>query len=269
MNASEIIKRNNVTIIGEGSKTLMLAHGFGCDQQMWRFLAPRLASDYRLLLFDYVGSGGSDITAFDADRYASVDGYAQDVIEIIDALELKNINMVGHSVSSNISLIASQARPDLFDRLIFICPTPRFLNSPPDYFGGFDQEDIQDLIDLMDMSYMGFANKLAPMVAGEDINSTLSQELSTSFCAIDPKAAKAFAEATFFADCRNLLPLNRHQSLIIQSRFDALAPEHVGEYMHETMPQSTLRVIEAVGHCLHMSHPREVYAAIQDFMIEA
>ncbi|MYL23199.1 alpha/beta fold hydrolase [Halomonas alkaliantarctica] len=261
-----IRRRNNVTVRGQGERTLMLAHGFGCDQKMWRFLIPRLERHYTLVLFDYVGSGNSDTSAFDVERYARLEGYAQDILDICEALSLKDVTLIGHSVSSIIGLIACETAPERFSRLVMIAPSPSFQNHPPDYYGGFEQEDLQDLLDLMDMNYIDWANYLAPLVMDKQNGDTLVNELSDSFCSIDPVAAKTFAQATFTADYRHILPDTPCPTLIVQSKHDALAPQHIGHYMHDVMPHSTLLMIDTVGHCPHMSHPRQVLDAVLDFL---
>lgn len=264
--AAEVIRRNYVTRLGEGSRTLMLAHGFGCDQNMWRFITPGLTGDNQIILFDYVGFGRSDIKAFDLERYRTLEGYAQDVIEICEALELENVTLIGHSVSATIGLIATLENPGFFERQIMICPSPCFLNKPPDYRGGFEREDLEEMLDLMDKNYIGWSQYLAPLVAGMSADEELIGELSGSFCSTDPVIAKIFAKATFFSDYRYLLPQSRHPALLLQSEYDALAPVTVGTYMHEHMPDSLLRVLPAEGHCLQMTHPQSVIDEIGNYL---
>lgn len=266
MGPDDLIKRNNIKVIGEGDRTLLMAHGFGCDQNMWRYITPALTPHYRVVLFDYVGSGNSDLSAYSRQRYSRLEGYAQDIIEICESLELERTVLIGHSVSSIIGLIASIEAPEFFERMIMVCPSPCFLNKPPDYRGGFEREDLQELIDLMDKNYIGWANYLTPILLGASSNETLVGELSGRFCSTDPVIAKTFAQATFFSDYRNLLPKTKHPSLILQSQTDALAPVEVGEYMNAHMPESTLAVIPAEGHCLHMTHPDEVIDEIYRYL---
>jgi sigma-B regulation protein RsbQ len=250
----EVLKKNNVNVIGTGKKTLLLAHGFGCDQNMWRFMLPALTPHYKVVLFDYVGSGKSDLCHYDKARYSSLEGYAQDVLDVCEALALKDVIFVGHSVSSMIGLIASLNRPDFFSQLVMICPSPCFLNFKPDYFGGFEKADLEELIDLMDKNYIGWANYLAPLVMGANNSEKLVGELSGSFCSTDPIVAKTFAKATFFSDYRHLLKEAKHPALIFQSSQDALAPIDIGKYVAEELPLAKLHIIEAHGHCLHMTH---------------
>ncbi|WP_231401288.1 MULTISPECIES: alpha/beta fold hydrolase [Alteromonas] len=261
-----VLTRNNVKVIGSGPQVLMLAHGFGCDQTMWQYLIPYLESSaetrFTFVLFDYVGSGQSDVNGYQKSRYETLDGYAQDVLDICDALSLSDITFVGHSVSSVIGMIASLQQPEYFKQLVMVCPSPCFLNLPPDYYGGFDKADLEELINLMDKNYLGWASYLAPLVMGDGHDTNFKIELEESFCSTDPKFAKPFAKATFFSDYRQLLPRIDKPVLILQSQQDALAAVSIGEYMQSEIPNATLHVIDSHGHCLHMTNPREVAAKI-------
>ena len=261
-----ILTRNHVHTEGTSGPVLLHAHGFGCNQTMWNQVTPAFAATHRQVLFDYVGSGQSDISAFNATRYATLQGYAQDVLEVCDALDLRQgVTFVGQSVSCSVGLMAAIARPELFERMVLLGPSPCFLNHPPDYFGGFERDDLDDLLKLMDQNYMGWANYLAPVVAGAGNNDAVAEELTGSFCSTDPVVARAFAQATFFADNRADLPRVKPPCLVLQHRHDALAPVSVGEYMHAHLPNSTLKILEVAGHCAHMSHPALVIAAMQDY----
>jgi sigma-B regulation protein RsbQ len=264
--ANQIIKRNNVNILGSGEKTLVLAHGFGCDQNMWRFMLPALTPYYKVVLFDYVGSGKSDISHYDQARYSSLEGYAQDILDICEALDLQDVTFVGHSVSSMTCLIASIQKPTAFSQLIMICPTPCFLNFKPDYIGGFEKADLEELIDLMDKNYIGWANYLAPLLIGANHSEILVAELSGSFCSTDPVMAKTFAVATFFSDYRHLLKEAKHPVLIFQSSQDALASTDIGDYMLQQLPDAKLKLIEAEGHCLHMTHPDIINQELKNYI---
>lgn len=266
MDPDDLVHRNNIKIIGKGERTLLMAHGFGCDQNMWRFITPALTRNYRVVLFDYVGSGNSDLSAYNRQRYSHLEGYARDIIEICDALQLERVTLVGHSVSSIIGLIAAIDAPEFFERMVMICPSPCFLNHPPDYRGGFERDDLQELIDLMDKNYIGWANYLTPILLGANSSEALVGELSGRFCSTDPLIAKTFAQATFFSDYRHLLAQAKHPSLILQSQTDSLAPVEVGEYMNARMPESTLQVVPAEGHCLHMTHPDDVINSIEGYL---
>jgi len=261
-----VVARNNVTINGSGSTVLMLAHGFGCDQNMWRHLLPYFDEQYTVILFDYVGCGASDYSAYDKDRYSSLTGYAQDVLEICEALSLKDVTFIGHSVSSMIGMHAAIQSPHIFSKLAMICPSPCFLNFPPEYEGGFDKEDLEELINLMDKNYVGWANYLAPLVMGQATDAALTQELETSFCSTDPKYAKPFAKATFFSDDRAMLAKLSLPTLILQSKHDNLASTAVGEYMAQFIPNSQLEVVDAHGHCLHMTNPSIVFSYLREFV---
>ena len=228
MHSGGVINKNNVNISGAGDTTIVLAHGFGCDQRMWRYLQPYLLKNYKLVLFDYVGSGRSDPSSYRPERYEQLDGYSQDIIDVCDELGLKDVVLIGHSVSSMIAMLCAQDRPELVSHLIMICPSPCFLNKPPDYLGGFEEEDLRELINLMDKNYIGWANHLAPLVMGANAEQEFTAELSDSFCSTDPRYLKPFAEATFFSDFRHLLPEIAHPTLIIQSKADNLADVKIG-----------------------------------------
>lgn len=258
------IRRNNVTVRGDGEQTLVLAHGFGCDQNMWRALEPHL-DGFRLVIFDYTGSGRSDLSQFDPVRHSQLEGFAEDLGEICDALDIRNATLVGHSVSGMIGLMAAIARPERFSKLVMVCPSPCFLNLPG-YTGGFEREDLEELLTLMDHNYIGWATHLAPVVTGQPAGSELSQELSGSFCSTDPFMAKIFAEATFLSDHRGLLGKSAHPVLILQSARDVLAPPAVGDYLLNSLPHAKIEVIDADGHYLHMTHPEIVAQNIRHFV---
>jgi sigma-B regulation protein RsbQ len=262
-----VTRRNNVHVMGDHGPVLLYAHGFGCSQDMWTRVTPAFAATHRQVLFDYVGSGKSDLTAFDTKRYAKLQGYTQDLIEVCDALGLhEGVTFVGHSVSCSIGLLATIERPALFDRLVLLGPSPCFLNHPPEYKGGFEPEDLEGLLTLMDQNYMGWAQYLAPLVAGASGAGEVAGTLTDSFCSTDPTVAKVFARATFFADNRADLPKVRRPSLILQHRHDNLAPLGVGDYLHAHLPQSRLQVLESAGHCAHLSNPDLVIEAMRGYL---
>ena len=261
-----IIERNNVRIFGKGNKTLMFAHGFGCDQNMWRFITPAFENEYQIVLFDYVGCGKSDLAAYNTERYSALNGYAQDVVEICDALQLRDILFVGHSVSCMIGLLASVERPELFHNMVFVCPSPRYMNDE-DYVGGFEKQDLEGLMDVMDNNFIGWASFLAPVVMKNDDQPELAEELEKSFCSIDPKITRKFAEVTFFSDNRKDLKNLKVPSLILQCSEDAIAPDEIGEYMLHNVNGSTLKKMQATGHCPHMSHPDETISLIKEFLL--
>lgn len=234
---------------------------------MWDRVTPAFESSHKQVLFDYVGSGRSDIAAFDLDKYASLSGYAQDVLDICDALDLKSgVIFIGHSVSCSVGLLALIARPGLFAKLVLIGPNPCFVNHAPEYIGGFEKEDLEGLLALMDQNYIGWANYLAPVVSAQGESGAVAAELSDSFCSTDPQAAKVFARTAFFSDNRADLPKVTLPCLILQHRTDTLAPVSVGEYVHAHLAGSTLKVLEVQGHCAHMSEPALVIDAMREFL---
>jgi sigma-B regulation protein RsbQ len=261
----DVLRRNNVRVFGSGSQPMLFAHGFGCDQNMWRFVTPAFEKDYRIVLFDYVGSGKSDLGAYDAARYASLDGYAKDILDICDALDLRNVILVGHSVSGMIGVLAANREPQRFAHLILVGPSPRYINDEG-YVGGFERADIEGLLEMMDKNFIGWANFLAPAIMKNSDRPELGEELTESFCSTDPVIARRFAEATFFADNRDDLPVVRVPSLILQCADDMIAPNEVGDYLHRSIPGSKLMVMDVSGHCPHMSHPEETVQAIQEYL---
>ncbi len=266
---SPALTRHNVHTFGAGSVPMMFAHGFGCDQNMWRFVTPAFEDEYRIVLFDYVGSGKSDLGEYSPERYGNLDGYTQDVLDICAELDLEDVIFVGHSVSSVVGMLASIREPGRFARLILVGPSPRYINEPPAYVGGFERADIEGLLDVMEKNYIGWANFLAPVVMKNEERPELTRELEESFCSTDPKIARRFAEATFFSDNRDDLPKVPVPSLIMQCSEDAIAPPDVGEYLHRHLPRSTLRVLRATGHCPHMSHPEETIQVIKEYLAAA
>ena len=265
MDLTDVLTRNNVKESGRGTRPMLFAHGFGCDQTMWRFITPAFENDYRIILFDYVGSGKSDSAAYDPERYATLDGYASDVLEICEALDLRDVVFVGHSVSSMIGVLAANREPDRFSQLVMVGPSPRYINDEG-YVGGFERADIEGLLDLMDRNYIGWADFLAPVVMKNPDRPDLTEELHESFCSTDPKITRRFAETTFFSDNRADLASVRVPSLIMQCAEDAIAPVEVGSYLLRTMPDSTLRMMKATGHCPHVSHPEETIEVIRGYL---
>jgi sigma-B regulation protein RsbQ len=245
---------------------MLFAHGFGCDQHMWRRIIPAFEKDFKVIVFDYVGSGKSDLTAYNPQKYSHLQGYADDVLDICRALDLQDVIFVGHSVSSMIGILAANKAPGLFSRLILIGPSARYINDEG-YIGGFARKDIDDLLDTMDKNYIGWANFLGPAIMKNDDRPELGQELTESFCSTDPVIARQFAEVTFFSDNRKDLEKVRVPSLILQCSDDLIAPLAVGEYLHQHIPQSTLEVMAATGHCPHVSAPEETIALMQAYLV--
>jgi sigma-B regulation protein RsbQ len=264
--ASAVLTRNNVIEQGRGTQPMLFAHGFGCDQHMWRYVTPAFENDYRIILFDYVGSGKSDWSAYDADRYSTLDGYARDVLDICEDLDLHDIIFVGHSVSSMIGVLAANAQPERFAQLIMVGPSPRYINDAPDYLGGFERSDIEGLLETMDKNYIGWANSLAPAIMKNPDHPELGAELTESFCSTDPVIAAQFARATFFSDNRADLAQVSTPSLILQCSDDIIAPSSVGDYLNRELSGSTLRVMKATGHCPHMSAPDETVTLIREYL---
>jgi sigma-B regulation protein RsbQ len=261
----DVLKRNNVKVSGSGTQPMLFAHGFGCDQNMWRFVAPAFEDGYRVVQFDYVGAGGSDLDAYDPERYGALEGYAEDILEICHALDLEDVILVGHSVSSMIGVLAANREPERFSRLILVGPSPRYINDPP-YVGGFERADIDGLLEMMDRNYIGWANFLAPAIVKNPDRPELGEELTGSFCSTDPVIARRFAEATFLADNRADLAAVTVPSLILQCSDDMIAPPEVGDYLHAQLAGSTLHQLAATGHCPHMSHPEETIEAIRSYL---
>ena len=261
-----IVERNNVNIIGQGDKTIVFAHGFGCDQSMWRYITPAFQQKYRLVLFDYVGSGNSDLKAYQSEKYKSLEGYAQDVLDIIESMELKNIIFIGHSISSMIGMLASIKCPEYFDKLIMIGPSSRYLNDEDGYIGGFEYSDIKELLAMMEMNFAGWASYLAPIVMNQPENPTLSKELERSFISGNPVFAREFAEVTFLSDYRNDLSKMTVPTLILQCSEDSIVPIEAGEYLHQHIKNSTFQLMEAKGHYPHISHPEETISCILEFL---
>ena len=261
----DVIRRNNVVIKGKGSQVIMFAHGFGCDQNMWRYVAPAFEENYKVILFDHVGAGGSDLSAFIPHKYEKLEGYADDVIEIATALELRNIIFVGHSVSALIGIIASQKSPEVFKSLVLVAPSPSYINDD-DYVGGFTKPQIEELLESLDNNHLGWSMTMAPVIMGNPDRKELGDELANSFCRTDPAIAKHFARTTFLSDKRELLSSVTIPSLILQCSDDVIAPQEVGKYMHQQMTGSQLVLMQATGHCPNLSAPEETIDAIKKFL---
>jgi len=262
-----VLTRNNVTLAGrEGGPAMVFAHGFGCDQSMWRYLAPAFADRYRLVLFDYVGHGKSELAAYDPARYDSLEGYARDLLEVLEALDITSAVFVGHSVSSMIGALAAIQQPDRFRSLVMVGPSPRYLDDDSvGYVGGFRPADLHGLLDSMDSNYLGWSSTMAPMIMGNEDRPELGEELTNSFCRTDPSIAQQFARVTFFSDNRADLPKVPVPVLVLQCTADVIAPEAVGEYVHAHLPESEYVLLSATGHCPQLSAPAETIAAMQGF----
>lgn len=266
MTKEQITKRNNIKIIGEGNKTLLLSHGFGCDQNMFRFITPEFEKHFKIVLFDHVGSGNSDISAYNFDKYENLNGYAQDIVEICEVLGLSDVTFIGHSVSGVIGILANNLKPIYFSKMVLICPSPKYTNDD-NYDGGFEKRDLEELIDVMENNYEGWASFLAPVVMKNGDKSDLVQELEDSFKNIDPDITRNFAKATFFSDNRKDLRKVKIPTLILQCQDDSIAPTNVGKYVHNEIENSELKLMEATGHCPHMAYPQETIDAMKPFLM--
>ena len=244
---------------------MLFAHGFGCDQNMWRLVVPAFEGTHRVVLFDHVGSGQSDAAAYDRRKYGTLDGYATDVLEICRELELTDIIFVGHSVSAMIGVLAARREPARFRALVLVGPSPRYIDDNG-YVGGFSRQDIEGLLSSLDSNYLGWSSAMAPVIMGNADRPELGQELTNSFCRTDPEIAAHFAQVTFFSDNRDDLPSVETPTLILQCSDDVIAPNAVGEYVHRQMPNSRLVVMAATGHCPNLSAPDETVRAIRDFV---
>ena len=260
-----MVSRNNVNILGQGQRALVFMHGFGCDQNVWRHITPDFEKDWRIVLFDHIGAGKSDLSQYEPQRYSTLQGYADDLIAIVRELELQEVTVVGHSVSAMIAVLAAVKEPALFAKLVLVGPSPCFLNDG-DYRGGFERKDIDDLLSAMDSNFFGWSSMITPVIMGNPDRPELANELNENFCRTDPSIARQFARVTFLSDCRAELGQLRVPALILQCTADALAPLEVGEYLLAQLPGSTLTVMEAAGHCPHLSEPAELIEAMKDWL---
>ncbi len=264
--SKDLFARNNIRISGlERGRPMLFVHGFGCAQGVWRFVTPAFESSHRVILYDHVGSGNADPSAYSSERYGTLEAYAEDLLEIAEHLEVQSGILVGHSVGATIGILAERLRPGLFDHLVLVGPSPRYVNEG-DYIGGFEREDIEGLLDTLASNHLGWSRQMAPVIMGRSDRPELEEELTESFCRTDPKAAEDFARATFLADNREDLPHVRAKALILQCTDDPIAPVSVGEYVHQHIPNSELIVVETSGHCPHMSEPEVVIRAMRDFI---
>jgi sigma-B regulation protein RsbQ len=249
----------------EHGPVMLFAHGFGCDQHMWRYVAPAFEDEFRVVRFDFVGSGGSDLTSYDPQRYSTLQGYADDVLALCAELGLENVTYVGHSVAAMIGVLAEVARPELFARLVLVGPSPRYVDADG-YRGGFSADDIEQLLESLDSNYLGWSGAMAPVIMGNPDRPQLGTELTASFCRTDPEIARRFARVTFTSDNRQELRRVTTPTLILQCRDDIIAPLAVGTYVRDAIPGSTMTVIEATGHCPNLSAPEVTVAAMSDFV---
>jgi sigma-B regulation protein RsbQ len=265
MGSGSAVERNNVVLCGRADgPVVMLVHGFGCDQNLWRRIVPGLEQDFRVVLFDHVGAGHSDLSAWDPQRYATLDGYADDVLRICAELDLRQVVLVGHSVSAMIGVLAVAREPERFAGLVLLCPSPRYIDDAG-YRGGFSQADIDELLDSLDSNYLGWSAAMAPVIMGNPERPELGEELANSFCRTDPVIARAFARTTFLSDNRSDLAHVTVPTLVLQCSSDAIAPREVGEFVRAQIPGSRLVMLAATGHCPQLSAPDATLAAIASF----
>ena len=260
-----LLTRNNVNVSGQGSRAMMFSHGFGCDQSMWEDVAREFRQDFRVILFDHVGAGRSDFSAYDPQKYSSLDGYADDVVEIGRALDLKNAVFVGHSVSAMIGALASIKAPGMFSDLVMVGPSPRYLDDEG-YAGGFSRGQVEELLEFLADNHLGWSAAMAPAIMGNGDRPELGERLTNSFCATDPEIAREFARVTFLSDNREDLAKVAARTLVLQCRDDIIAPASVGEFVHAQISGSRYRLLDATGHCPNLSAPEEVTTAIRDFV---
>ena len=260
-----VLARNNVRVLGQSGPPMVFAHGFGCDQSMWRLVAPHFLDRFQVVLFDLVGAGQSDLNAWSAEKYQSLHGHAQDTVEIIRALDLGRVVFVGHSVSAMIGVLAARAAPELFSHLVLVGPSPRYIDDG-DYVGGFSAAEIEELLEFLDNNHMGWSAGMAPTIMGNKERPDLSEDLTNSFCRSDPKILQHFARTTFTADNRSDLRHVTTPTLILQCREDVIAPLEVGAYVHRSIPNSKLVTLDATGHCPNLSAPKETETAIRSFL---
>lgn len=261
----DIIKRNNVIVRGQGKQMMIVSQGFGCDQNMWRYVIPAFEKDYKIVTFDHLGTGESDMTFYHPSNYETLHGYASDLVEICETLNMKEAIFVGHSVSAMIGILASIQSPDIFAHLILVGPSPRYINDD-DYVGGFDEEDIEELMETLSRNYLGWSSSTAPVIMGNADRPELGEELTNRFCQMNPVVAEQFARTTFNSDNRADLALVQVPCLIMQCSEDIIAPTEVGEYMHRKIPNSELVYLKATGHCPHLSAPEETIEVMKHYL---
>jgi sigma-B regulation protein RsbQ len=263
---SPVQRRNNVTVSGNrAGRPMVFAHGFGCSQDMWNAVAPAFEEDYLVVLYDQVGAGGSDLNAYDANKYDSLHGYAEDLLDILDDLDLSDAVFVGHSVSAMIGVLAAVRKPDRFGALILVGPSPRYINAEG-YTGGFGQEDIDSLLDALDANYLGWSAAMAPLIMGNSDKPAFGDSLIESFCNVNPAIAEHFARVTFLSDNRRDLREVTTPTLVLQCQEDIIAPLSVGQFVHEQIPGSSLVVMSATGHCPNLSAPEELRDEIRAYL---
>ena len=263
----DILQRNNVNISGHGDRTLVFVHGYGCDQNMWRFVAPHFQGSNRIVLYDLTGMGRSDITAYDFAAYRSLHRHAEDLAKILDHLDLTNCVLIGHSVGATIASLATLICPERIAGMAMVAPSPFFMNDR-NYNGGFERETLNGLVALMDENFYGWTDQVAPLIAGQPSDGKVSEELTKSFCRTDPTISKHFGRVTFLSDHRDDMKRVETRTIVIQCAHDTLAPVAIGEWLSENMQNTKLKIIDATGHCPHLSHPELTMDALEEYLGE-
>ncbi|MBB6453124.1 sigma-B regulation protein RsbQ [Salirhabdus euzebyi] len=266
--AKSVLTRNNVTVKGEGEQPIIFASGFGFDQTVWSSVSNSFEQDFQIIQYDYVGFGDSDIAAYDQAKYSTLSGYVSDLLEIFDELKINNAIFVGHSIGSMIGILASTKRPELFSKLVLIGPSPYFLNEPPTYYGGFDKDDLDHLIDMMEKNYLEWVSNIAPTITNDPNRLDVTMDIEDRFYANNPTITRQFAEVIFFGDNRPFLPKVTVPSLIIQCSNDVFVPDSVAEYMKVNLPNATITYSNSIGHCPHLSHPEKTVKLIKEYINE-
>jgi sigma-B regulation protein RsbQ len=261
----DVLKRNNVVVKGNGQQPIIFVHGYGCDQNMWRFVTPHFEEAYQVILLDHVGSGKSDWGAYTIEKYSNLNQYASDLLEVCEALDVHDAILVVHSVSAMVGALVAVQAPNRFKSMVMVCPSPCYLNDG-DYRGGFEKADIEDMIDTLNSNYLGWSSSITSVIMGNADKPALTEELTNSFCQHDPAIAKNFAKVTFTGDHRAILPKITTPTLILQVSQDLIAPVAVGEYVHQHIKNSKMAVIEGTGHCPHLSHPSETITHIKTYL---
>ncbi len=244
---------------------MLLLHGFGCDQHVWRHLTPAFEDDFRIVSLDLMGAGGSDLSAYDAAKYASLEGHASDVLDVVRELDLRDVVLVGHSVSAMIAVLVAIEEPERFDKLVLVTPSPRYIDDPP-YVGGFTADDIEDMLRSLNSNYLGWSAAMAPVIMGNPERPALGEHLTESICRMDPEMARQVARVTFMSDSRADLPRVTVPTLVLQCSQDVVAPVEVGAFVRDAIPGATMVMLDATGHCPHLSAPRQTNEAISDFV---
>jgi sigma-B regulation protein RsbQ len=267
MDVDGVLRRNNVRFAGpQQGPVVMLAHGFGCDQNLWRLVARRLSTAYRVVLFDHVGSGAADPAAWNSQRYSSLAGYVDDILDIVSALDLRDVTFIGHSVAAMMGVLSANRDRERFAKLILVAPSPRYIDDDEGYRGGFSRRDIDELLDSLESNYLGWSRSMAPVIMGAPDRPDLSEELTESFCRTDPECARVFARTTFLSDNRTDLQEVAVPTLVIDCAYDAIAPREVGQYVLEQIPACELVTVDTDGHCPQLSAPDATAEAIVAFL---